>query len=328
MPPLPPLPVVQFASATYSVSENAGQANIAVTLSAPPTVGTTVTVPYSTTTGGTAVAGTDYTSVSNTLTFNSSQTTQSFAVPIIDNKVVGGFKTVNLALGIPTGATLGTPGTATLTILDNDVPPTSVAVTGFGGQFSPDPAPVDTWVAVGLSAQAVRPTPPAPAKLSAPGWNWQLAAIQFSTDSANGPWNDGSKMGVSYMIVSAHAPPPDSTFDYSAVTLSASFPAVTFSTSCSIGGYWQIGYNAQVNYTDTAGGTYVGVGGAAGTGTEFKANILRGLASGWKRLEEPRTAGQVRVAWQPYITAGTDDAEYSERNLPMADAARDKLEEL
>jgi hypothetical protein len=119
---LPP-PTVQFSLSYSSVSESAGQANIAATLSAATTG--TVTVPYSTS-DGTAVAGTDYSAASGTLTFTAGQTSQNFSVPIIDTKTAGGSKTVNLALGAPTGATLGVQSTATLTIMEDDPPPPTV----------------------------------------------------------------------------------------------------------------------------------------------------------------------------------------------------------
>jgi hypothetical protein len=112
-------PSLVFSAASYTVAETAGTATITVNR-----VGSTagaVTVAYATT-GGTAVpgAGGDYTPVSGTLTFATGQASQTFAVPILDDGVIDGSKTVSLALSSPAGAALGTPSTATLTITDND----------------------------------------------------------------------------------------------------------------------------------------------------------------------------------------------------------------
>src|SRR5439155_11349690 len=63
---------------------------------------------------------------------------------------------------------------------------------------------------------------------------------------------------------------PDSTYDYSAVTLSASFPS---------GGYWHLSCNAQVGYSDTGGTTYQGADVAKGKGTAVEVVSLT-VASG------------------------------------------------
>ncbi len=114
--PIPPS--VQFSAATYSVSEAGGSVTITVNLSA--STSTTVTVNYATS-DGTANAGSDYTTASGVLTFSPGQTSQTFAVPITNDATPEVDETVNLTLSSPSGATLGSPGSATLTIVDNDV---------------------------------------------------------------------------------------------------------------------------------------------------------------------------------------------------------------
>src|SRR5436190_9487829 len=112
--------VLQFSSATYSVSEGvlSGKAVIKVTRSGGSASG--VTVNYSTS-DGTATAGSDYAATSGTLTFGAGVTSKTFAIPIVKDTLDESDETVNLTLSDPTGgATLGIPDTAVLTIIDND----------------------------------------------------------------------------------------------------------------------------------------------------------------------------------------------------------------
>ncbi len=109
-----PAASLQFSSPTYSVSSSSGTATITVTRSIN-TVGT-ATVHYATS-NGTAVAGTDYTATSGTLSFAAGQASQSFTIPILDNPEAAAAATVILTLSTPSsGADLGSQSTATLTI--------------------------------------------------------------------------------------------------------------------------------------------------------------------------------------------------------------------
>jgi hypothetical protein len=122
---------VQFAlgSSTYTASESAGA--VAITVTRGGGQGGAAAVNYAVT-GLTAVAGTDFTAVSGTLFFNPGDpATKTFTIPILDPHKVGGSVTANIALSQPTnGATLGTPSTAVLTILDNDVTSLNVIPAG------------------------------------------------------------------------------------------------------------------------------------------------------------------------------------------------------
>jgi len=112
----------QFSAQFYSTYENTpGFAVITVTYGggAPGDV----TVDYATA-DGTASAGVDYLSVSNTFVFAPGESNKSFTVPILDNAVQNSNKTVLLVLSNPTGgAQLGTVSNAVLTILDDETPP-------------------------------------------------------------------------------------------------------------------------------------------------------------------------------------------------------------
>ncbi|MCX6049042.1 MAG: Ig-like domain-containing protein [Chloroflexi bacterium] len=114
---------VQFNNTAYSVNENGGTATITVTLNTPSE--SVVTVNYATS-DGTATQPGNYTATSGTLTFNPGDPiTQTFQVPVANNGTNDGNKTVNLTLSASSGASLGTPSTALLTIIDDEGPPTA-----------------------------------------------------------------------------------------------------------------------------------------------------------------------------------------------------------
>ena len=115
---------LQFSAASFSVNENGGLATITVSR----TNGNSgaVSVQYATIAGGTASAGSDYTAVSGTLNWADGDTAnKTFTVAITDDSLSESNETVNLSLSNPTsGAALGNPSGATLTIVDNDALPT------------------------------------------------------------------------------------------------------------------------------------------------------------------------------------------------------------
>ncbi len=114
-------PTVALGAATASVAEGAGAITLTVTLSTASPV--TVTVDY-TTANGTATAGSDYTAQSGTLTFAPGVTTQLISVPIADDLSDEPNETFSVTLRGPSGARLGTIPSTTVTITDDDAPPT------------------------------------------------------------------------------------------------------------------------------------------------------------------------------------------------------------
>jgi len=99
---------VQFSAGSYDVSEKAGSATITVTRIGG--LGGPVTVDY---------AGTDGTH--GTLTFAPGDSSEAFQVPVVDDNVHTGARTVNLSLSNPGGGTaLGDPASATLNIADDE----------------------------------------------------------------------------------------------------------------------------------------------------------------------------------------------------------------
>ncbi|KPK39561.1 MAG: hypothetical protein AMJ69_05360, partial [Gammaproteobacteria bacterium SG8_47] len=113
---------LQLSAANYSVAENVASLSITVTR----TNGSLgdVTVDYATS-DGSATAGQDYEAASGTLTLLDGETSQSFAVAILDDTAVEGDESFNVMLSNATGgALIGNRDSATATIADNDEPPT------------------------------------------------------------------------------------------------------------------------------------------------------------------------------------------------------------
>ena len=130
--------LVQFSGVPYSVNEGGGSATITVTRTGD--TSSTVTVVLATSDGTATTADNDYTAVSTTLTFLPNETLQTATVAINNDAQAEANETINLALSglTSTGnAQLGTPSTAVLTIIDNDV--------AMPGHSSCKPPPSALW---------------------------------------------------------------------------------------------------------------------------------------------------------------------------------------
>jgi hypothetical protein len=104
----------RFAQSTTTASEQALKA--IVTVNRVGGAKGTATVVYSTS-NGTALAGSDYTTTSGTLTFLPGEASKTFAVPLVKDGQSEGEESINLTLSSPTGgATLGDPAMATIMI--------------------------------------------------------------------------------------------------------------------------------------------------------------------------------------------------------------------
>jgi hypothetical protein len=111
-------PTVQFDAASYSVTESAGAATIRVTRSSGDGA---VSVRYATR-AGSATAGSDYTEASGQLNFAAGATAATFTVAIANDAATESTETISLSLSAPSGVVLGSRNTATLSIVDDDVP--------------------------------------------------------------------------------------------------------------------------------------------------------------------------------------------------------------
>jgi hypothetical protein len=125
----PQATTVQFSAGTFTVNEGAASVTVTVTRSGDITGASTVDFATS---DGSAIQSQDYTVASGTLSFGAGDTSKSFTVLVSDDAFVEPDETINVMLSNPTGAALATLNTATITIIDNDLPgPTSPAAKRF-----------------------------------------------------------------------------------------------------------------------------------------------------------------------------------------------------
>jgi subtilase family serine protease len=109
---------LQFSSATYTVNEGGGFLNVTIGRSG--NASSAASIAYATS-NGTAKEGKDYVAASGVLNFAAGETSKTFPVLVVDNAFVDLARTVNLTLSSPSGASLGTTSSATLTVIDNDL---------------------------------------------------------------------------------------------------------------------------------------------------------------------------------------------------------------
>ena len=120
----PPAGTMQLAASSYSLAENGGS----VTITATRTGGSfgALSANYATN-NGSAVSGSDYTATSGTLSWaNGDAANKTFSVSIVNDTAIESTETFSVGLTAVTG-TLGSPGTATVTVTDEDMPAITIA---------------------------------------------------------------------------------------------------------------------------------------------------------------------------------------------------------
>jgi len=110
-------PSINLSANQTIVEGNTNPQNVTYTVTLSSTSTQTITVQYATA-NGTAIAGSDYTSTSGTLTFNPGVTSQVINIPILNDSLNEANETFSLTLNSPTNASLGTSQTVTTTISD------------------------------------------------------------------------------------------------------------------------------------------------------------------------------------------------------------------
>jgi len=117
---------LQFSQASYNTAEgDSGSHDVTITVTRSCGSVGVVSVQYATSDGTATVGNNDYVAASGTLNWNAGDTAgKTFTVTVKGDTIPESDETVNLTLTNPTGgATLGSPNTATLTILNDDSAP-------------------------------------------------------------------------------------------------------------------------------------------------------------------------------------------------------------
>ena len=128
-----PEPVASFASSASSAGEGSGTRNVTVNLEPAPQSG--ITLNYGV--GGTATAGTDYATLSGSVSVSSGASSVDIPVTITDDNADESDETVVLTLTGSTGYSVGSANRHTLTIRDNDgTPPLETPVASFASSAS------------------------------------------------------------------------------------------------------------------------------------------------------------------------------------------------
>ncbi|HEX8353010.1 MAG TPA: Ig-like domain-containing protein, partial [Pyrinomonadaceae bacterium] len=134
------LPTVTVSATDAAASEQGPDAG-AFTVSRTGGTGSALTVSY--TVGGTAAGGTDYGTLSGSVTLPAGASSQTVTVTPVDDAVVEhGGETVLLTLSNNAAYAVGTPSNATVQIADNDSHPPVVSITTFGNWATHTPSPV------------------------------------------------------------------------------------------------------------------------------------------------------------------------------------------
>ncbi|MCB0033572.1 MAG: DUF11 domain-containing protein, partial [Anaerolineales bacterium] len=114
-------PTVNLSSFDFTVGEADGVVTATVSLSSP--AGQTIEVDY-TTINGSAIGGSDYTAATNTLSFPLNAISQTITISITNDSFNEATESFTLALQNPVNVSLGLVQTSTITIEDDDNPPT------------------------------------------------------------------------------------------------------------------------------------------------------------------------------------------------------------
>jgi uncharacterized protein len=137
------LTTVAFSAPNYSLTEANTTTTVTVTLNA--ALDVPAVLDYYTT-DGTATAGSDYVTATGTITIPAGTTTGTFSVQILDDTTDEPDETVILNVTPGTLGFMGDVVTSTLTIVDNDLPPTAVTVASM--DIAPSTLPVLPLLAV------------------------------------------------------------------------------------------------------------------------------------------------------------------------------------
>ena len=109
---------IAFSSAYYTQAKDTPLGNAVIDVLRLGNTNNTSSIAYSTTTNGNAVIGTDYYPTNGTITFLPGQSDIQFSVPIVNNTLTEGNRSVDLILSNAVNTVLTSPSNAVLTIID------------------------------------------------------------------------------------------------------------------------------------------------------------------------------------------------------------------
>jgi len=111
-------PNLSFTAASQAIAENTGNATVTIQLSA--ASAKAVSIPFSVS-GTASGSGTDYTlTPASPLIFDAGTTSRTISIAVNNDTLIEGDETIVITIGTPENATIGTIGTHTVTITDND----------------------------------------------------------------------------------------------------------------------------------------------------------------------------------------------------------------
>ena len=192
-------PTVSFSSSSRTVDEDSGTVSLTVALSG--ASGQAVTVDYATA-DGTAKAGSDYTGTSGTLTFSAGEKSKTVSISITNDSIDEDNEPLTVSLSDPSGATLGSTDEATVTIIDDDLPPKislssssrtvsedagTVGLTVRLSQGSGKPVKVDYATTDGTASSGSDYTAKSGTVTFAPGESSQTISVSIKDDSTDEP---------------------------------------------------------------------------------------------------------------------------------------------
>jgi hypothetical protein len=167
---------------------------------------------------GTAVNGTDYTTINTTFTFPANSSTATLTIPVTDDYSIEPSETVIITIQSGTGYSVGSPSSATINITDNDVagitvnPTSGLITTEAGGQATftivLNTQPTNN-VTIGLSTNDNTEGTVSPSSVTFTNGNWNSAQTVTIT-GANDFVDDGD---IAYTIVTAAATSSDGNYN-------------------------------------------------------------------------------------------------------------------
>ena len=177
---------------------------------------TGLTVNY--TVSGSATSGTDFSALSGTVTIPVGSTTATIDVTALDDLVAEGNESVIVNLSAGNGYIVGNPGSATVTIVDDEN--AGITVTPTSGLLTAETGTTDTFsvvltseptadVVVGVSTSDNSEGAPSPTPLTFTSGNWSTPQVVTVT-GADDSEVDGD---IAYTIVTAAAASSDTTYN-------------------------------------------------------------------------------------------------------------------